>query len=231
MHVLGEVVRVVEVDDALPVGLHNVKGQQNPLRDVPADLARHVVPLGGVYHGILVAVLLLGLLVAALDEGEDLLVGGVGLADQGTGVAVGDVVLGDLIGAVGHDLVLHIVLNLLHRGGAVHLQAGELHALGDALDLHGGQADALIHALVGLGDGDDDFGDVKDHLRAVALDNFHVFRPFLSFRFRREKLARTGGEACRKAAARRGNFPLPRARPLFSVLPVQTTISLVASSV
>jgi len=36
--------------------------------------------------GVLVGVLLLGLLVAALDQGENLLVGGVGAADQRAGV-------------------------------------------------------------------------------------------------------------------------------------------------
>ena len=105
VHVLGVVVRVMEVDDALPMGLHDVGGQQQPLAQVPGDLAGHVVPLGGVHHRVLVGVLLLGLLVAALDEAEDLLVGGVALADQRADIAVGDVVLGHLIGAVSHDLV------------------------------------------------------------------------------------------------------------------------------
>ena len=229
VHVLGEVVRVVEVEDALPVGLHDVQGQQNALRDVPAHLARHVVPLGGVHHRILVAVLLLGLLIAALDEGEDLLVRGVGLPDQGPGVAVGDVVLRDLIGAVGHDLVLHVVLDLLHRGGAVHLQAGELHALGDALDLHGGHADALVHALVGLGDGEDDLCDVKDHLSAVALDDFHASHP-LSFPDSREKTCPDRGDPLKNAGKPQlsgGIVPFARKAAPCS----RATISLVSLSV
>ena len=107
VHVLGVIVGVVEVDDALPVGLHDLLGQQDPLCNVPAHLAGHVVPLGGIHHRVLVGVFLLGLLVAALDQGEDLLVSSVGAADQRAGVAVGHIVLGHLKGAVGHDLILH----------------------------------------------------------------------------------------------------------------------------
>ena len=107
MHVLGVIISVMEVDDALPVGFHDLLRQQDALRDVTAHFAGHVVPLGGIHHRVLVGVFLLGLLVAALDQGEDLLVGGVGAADQRAGVAVGHIVFGHLKGAVGHDLVLH----------------------------------------------------------------------------------------------------------------------------
>ena len=173
VHVLGVVVRVMEVDDALPMGLHDVGGQQQPLAQVPGDLAGHVVPLGGVHHRVLVGVLLLGLLVAALDEAEDLLVGGIALADQRADIAVGDVVLGHLIGPVSHDLGLHQVLNLLHRGGAVHLLTAEFHGLRDPLDLDRGHPGVLLDSVVGLGDGGDDLRDVEDDLRAVPLHDFH----------------------------------------------------------
>ena len=174
VHVLGVIVGVVEVDDALLVGLHDVRRQQQPLTQVPGDLAGHVVPLGGVDHRVLVGVLLLGLLVAALDKAEDLLIGGVAAADQGAGIAVGDVVLGHLVGAVGHDLVLHQVLDLLHGGRAVHFQAAEFHELCDPPDLHGGHAGVLRDALVGLGNGGHDLFNIKHDLCSVALDDFHA---------------------------------------------------------
>ena len=179
VHMLRVIVGVVEVDDALPVGLHDLLGQQDPLCNVPAHLAGHVVPLGGIHHRVLVGVLLLGLLVVALDEGEDLVVGGVGLAHQGPGIAIGDVVLGHLKGPVGHDVVLHHVLNLLHGGSAVHLLALQLHGLGDAPDLHRGHAVGLGHRVVGLGDGHLNFLDIEGDLSPVALDDLHVYR--LSF--------------------------------------------------
>ena len=163
----------MKVDDAGVVGLHNIRGQEKAAGDVPADLAGHIVPLDGVHRGVFVAVLLLGLLVVALDEGENFVVGGVALADEGAGVAVGDVALGRLEGAVGHDLVLHQVLNLLHGRGAVQLLAVELHGFGDPANLHRRHAAGLRDALVGHGDGRDDFGNVKTDLCAVPLDNVH----------------------------------------------------------
>ena len=173
VHMLGVIIRVMEVDDALIVGLHDVLGQQNAVGDVPADLAGHIVPLGGVHHRVLVGVLLLGLLVVALDEAEDLVVGGIGLTHQRTGVAVGDIVLGHLESAVGHDIVLHHILYLLHGRCAVHLLALQVHGLRDALDLHRRHPIYFLHGLVGLGDGDNDLGDVEAHLGAVSLDDLH----------------------------------------------------------
>ena len=110
VHMLGVIVRVVEVDDALLVRRDDILGQEDAVRQVAADLAGHVVALRGVDDGVLVGVLLLGLFVVALDEGEDLVVRCVALAHERAGVAVGDVALGDLERAVRHDLVLNKVL-------------------------------------------------------------------------------------------------------------------------
>ena len=177
VHVLGEVIRVMEVDDTLPVSIHDLLRQQDALCDVPADLTGHIVPLGGVHHRVLVGVFLLGLLVAALDEAEDLLVGGVGAADQRAGVAVGHIVLGHLKGTVGHDLILHQILYFLHGGGTVHFQAGKLHAFRNALNLHRGHPNGLVHAFIGLCDGRNDLRNVKGHLRTVPFNNFHGHSP------------------------------------------------------
>ena len=180
VHVLGIIVGVVEVDDAFLVGLYDVRGEQQPLAQVPGDLAGHVVPLGGVYHGVLVGVLLLGLLIAALDEAEDLLIGGIAPADQGTGVAVSDVIFGYLICSMGHDLVFHQVLNLLHRRRTVHFQTAQLHKFSNALNLHRRHAGVFLHGIVGLGDGGDDFAEIEKNFRPVSLDDFHDLQPNLS---------------------------------------------------
>jgi len=173
VHVLGVVVRVVEVDDALVVGLHNVLRQQDAVRDVAADLAGHIVALRRVDNGVLVGVLLLGLLVVALDERENLVVGGVGLAHECAGIAIGDVVLGHLKGTVGHDVVLDHVLNFLDGRCAVHLLALQFHGLSDPLDLHGRHAVGLLDGLVGLRDGDDDLRNIEHDLGTISLHDFH----------------------------------------------------------
>ena len=174
VHVLGIIVRVVEVDDALLVRLDDVLGQEDAVGQVAADLARHVVALRGVDDGVLVAVFLLGFLVVALDEGEDLVVRRVALAHERAGVAVGDVALCDLERTVRHDLMLDEVLDLFDRGRAAQTLTGQLHALGDALDLNGRHARVLLCGGVCLGDGGDDLDDIKFDLRAVSLDDPHA---------------------------------------------------------
>ena len=183
VHVLGIIVRVVEVDDALLVRLDDVLGQEDAVGQVAADLARHVVALRGVDDGVLVAVFLLGFLVVALDEGEDLVVRRVALAHERAGVAVGDVALGDLKRAVRHDLMLDEVLDLFDRGGAAQPLAGQLHALGDALDLDRRHARVLLCGGVCLGDGGDDLDDVELDLRAVSFDDLHGWQLSLTLKY------------------------------------------------
>ena len=174
VHVLGIVVRIVEVDDAGLVGGDHFLGQQDALGDVLGHLARHVVTLDGVDGGVLVGVLLLDFLVVALDEAEDAVIGGVGLTQQAAGVAVGDVFLGHLVVAVGHDTLFHQVLDLLDGGAAAHLVAGDLDALGDALDLQGGHAVLFFRAGIGLGDGGIYLFSVKNLFCAVSFNDLHL---------------------------------------------------------
>ena len=174
MHMLCKVVAVVEVDDPLIMGLHNIRGQQNTVGDITGNLTGHIVTLGGIDHRVLIGIFLLGFFVAALDEGKDLLIGGIAAAHQAAGIAVGDVALGHLKGAVRHDLLLHQVLNLLHRRRTVHLLAGQIHRFRNAADLHGRHTLAFLHHIIGLGNRGNDLGDIKIHLGAVSLNDFHA---------------------------------------------------------
>ncbi len=180
VHMLGIVVGIVEVDDAVLMRLDDVRGQQQARRQIAGDLARHIVALGGVDDGVLVRVLLLRLLVVALDQRQDLIVRGVRLAHKRAAVAVGDIALGDLVGAVRHDVRLDEVLDLLHGGRAVELLALVLHALGNALDLHRRHALGFVDDVVCLGHSGDDFDDIELDFRAVALDDLHDCFPFIS---------------------------------------------------
>ena len=173
VHVLGEIVGVVEVDDAGLMGFDDLLGQQNASGDVLGDLAGHIVALDGVDCRILVGVFLLDFFVVALDEGEDLVVRGVGLADQSPGIAVGDIELGDFESAVGHDLGLDKVLNLFDGQGPPDLLGDELHAFRDAADLQWRHPGCFLGHFVGLGDGCDNFGDIEGDFRTVSFDDLH----------------------------------------------------------
>ena len=180
MHVLGKVVRIVEVNQALVVGIHDLLGQQHALRQVLGNLAGHVVALDGVDGRVLVGVLLLDLFVIALNQRQDLVIGRVLLALQALNIAVDDVVASDLVAVETHNLVLDQILDLLDRYGV----AGLLTCLGDVLcridHLAVGKARAFLDLQVCGADRIDDLIDVKGNLGAAALDDLHPLASFAS---------------------------------------------------
>ena len=184
VHVLREVVGVVEVDDALVVGFHHVGRQEQAHGDVLGDLACHVVALHGVDRGVLVRVLLLGFLVVALDERQDLVVSGVGLALERLVVAIDDVLARDGVTALRHDLVLDHVLDLFHGHGMARAAAEPLDAVRRQRDLVFGQALLGNDVPVGTLDGVDDLVDVERRLGAAALDDLHAAHTLLASRAR-----------------------------------------------
>ncbi len=169
---LDEVIRVVEVDHALVVGLGDVLGQEDAAGQVPAHLAGDVVPLGRGDGGVFIGVLLGQLLVVVADQRQDGLVGGVGLAHQGPGVAVDDIGLGQLILPGGHQLGLHHILYVLHQQARAVLGG---HGVGNGLNRPFIKAIGLVHGQIGLLDGGYDFRTVELHNGVVSFDDFHVF--------------------------------------------------------
>ena len=185
MHVLREVIAVVEMDDALLVRLDDLLRQQDAARDVLRDLAGHVIALDAVDRRVFIRVFLLGLLIVALDQAEDLVVGRVGAARKRARVAVTDVALRDLERVLPHDLVLHHILNFLDGRRAAHCLALFLHLGRNGADLVPRQLPALLVRVVRLRDGGDDLRDVERDLRAVSLDDFHAFPLLLSVFFQK----------------------------------------------
>ena len=153
VHMLGIIIGIVKMDDAFLVRLNDILGQQQAVGDISGNLARHIVALRGVDDGVLVGVFLLGLFVAALDQAQDLVIGGVAAAHQRAGIAIGDILLGHLKRAVRHDLVLDHILNLFHRGRTAELDAIELHGFRNALNLHRRHAMLFLDVVIGFSNG------------------------------------------------------------------------------
>ena len=158
--------------------LHHVLRQEESRRDVLRHLARHVVALHRVDRRILVRVLLLDVLVVALDEGENLLVGRVRLAGELTLIAVDDVLLRDLMGAHLHDLVLDDILDLLDRHRTVARRAHARNLLRNQLDAALAQGVLVVHRLTGLANRVLNLDDVKFLFFARTLDDLHSFHYF-----------------------------------------------------
>ena len=62
---LCEIIRVMEVDDALFMRLHDIIRQKETLCDILADFPRHIVALYAVYGRVFVGVFLFYFFVAA----------------------------------------------------------------------------------------------------------------------------------------------------------------------
>ena len=177
VHVLGKIVRIMEMDDAIFVGLDHLRRQQHTHGQVLGDLTGHIVTLHRVDGGVLVGVFLLDFLVVALDQCQDAVIGGVVGALEALDIPVGDILAGHLMGTGFHDGVFHQVLDLLHVHGMVASGADFLHLVRNADDLLLGQTLVGRHDVVRLADCRDDLGNVENDLAAVALDDLHGDSP------------------------------------------------------
>ena len=120
---------------------------------------------------------MLNFLVAALNETENLFISGVGAANQGTCVAVGDVALCHIKGSLRHDLTLDQVLDLLDHRSVSHILTGFGDGLRDFLNLRSRHAADLGDTVVRLRNRISDFFGLEDNLSAVSFDDGHVAIP------------------------------------------------------
>ena len=160
VHMLGIVIRIMEMDDPLTVRLHDVFRKEHPARQVLAHLAGHVISLHAVDRRILIGILLLHIFIVALDQGKDPVVRCICLSHKGTFVAVSHIPSRQIEGACGHDLVLHHILDLLHRHRPVEPAALKLHELRDVIDLRVREA-SVLRVNIRLRHRADDFVNVK----------------------------------------------------------------------
>ncbi len=172
VHVLGEVVRIVEVNDSLVVGFHDFRRQQEPLRDVLGHLAGHVVALDAVDKRVFVGVFLLDFLVVALEQRHDLLVGGICLPNERPLVPICDIIVRDCEIAVTHDFVFDEVLDFLDAWTAGKILAFFGDNVRDGLHFE------FVHLHVrgrvaGLPNGVFYFRDVKNNFFSTSFDHFH----------------------------------------------------------
>ena len=129
----GIVVLVVDVQIVVLHGLAHLLGEQVVVDEGLGGLAGELHHHAGGGVGVHVGVLARHVVVLDVDDLQEH-VARLGLAGHGAGRAVADVVLGHVGARALHQLVLHEVLNLLHRHLALALHG---NAVGDLLDQGG----------------------------------------------------------------------------------------------
>ena len=112
---LSKVIRIMEVDYSGIVSSGNLLRKKNSLCQILAYLSRHIISLSGVDDRILVGIFLLSLLIVKLNEGQNFVVCGVGLANERSGISICDICLSHLIRTMLHDMLLDHILNLFYR--------------------------------------------------------------------------------------------------------------------
>ena len=179
VHVLREIVHIMEMDDALLVCFDDFARKQNAARDVFGDLAGHVIALDAVYGWIFIRVFLLGFLVVALDKAENLVIGGIGAARKRTRIAVTDILLSDIERTLPHDLLFYEVLYFFHGRCTPHGDARSFDICSNCANLLVRKSLTLVDLFICLGDSDDNLSDIERCFRAVSLNDLHV--PYRSF--------------------------------------------------
>ena len=174
VHMLCKIVHVVEVDQPLIVRFDDLRRQQQPPGDVLGNFPGHVVALDTVDGRILIGIFLLDLLIVALEQAHDLIVGGVCLADQIAHIPVGNVFFGDFEGAGLHDSGLDDILNFLDRQRPIESLADAGNVLANRLYLLCRQCVLEFHCLIGLRHRGQNFGDGEIFLRPASLYDFHA---------------------------------------------------------
>ena len=177
MHSLGVIVRVMEVNNAGVVGVHDFFRQQHSASQVLAHLACHIVTHNGVNLGVLIGVFLIGQLVGAVNQTHNGIVGGVCLTNQAPLVPIGDICPGQCIGAVTHNLEFHQVLNFLYTGCMAQFFTFEGDNIRNILNVFLVQPVLFRYRQIRLPNCLYDFCRVKCIFGTVPLDNFHTLSP------------------------------------------------------
>ena len=152
VHVLCKVIGIVEVDETLVVSSNNILWKKLTLNEVLRNLTSHVVTLNRNNGRILVGVLLLDFLVVALNQRQNLVIGGVLVTLLVLNVAVNDVLTSNLKAVKSHELILDKVLDLLDGDGVSSLLALIGNVEGSKLNLTLSQALILRDLCVSLSD-------------------------------------------------------------------------------
>ena len=177
VHMLGKVIRVMEVDDAFFMGFPDIFRQQETLGDILADLSCHIVSLHAIDRRVFVGIFLFDFFVVILQKSQDLLIGGVGFSHQRPFVTIGDVIAGHGKGPLIHDLIFHQILDLFHAQCTVHSLTDGTHICGNHRNLLLAHLFALRYRAVRFLYSCRDFVKIKGIFCSASFDDLHVRSP------------------------------------------------------
>ncbi len=175
IHRLGEIIRIMEVDDAFLMCIDDIRRQQETAGNILGYFTSHIVTLGRIHSRILIGILLLGFLVIAADQRKNLLIRRICLAYQSSLIPIGNIILGYGIGTLMHDLRFHHVLDLFHADTAVQCFALIHNRINNCVNGAGRHLILRIGCTVCLGNSDFNLIGSEQDFFAASLDDVHIF--------------------------------------------------------
>ena len=174
MHMLSEIIGVVEVNNPLVVRRYDIFGQKNPAGKIFRNFTRHIIALNAVHRGVFIGIFLLYLFVVTFDKRKNMRVRSIGFARQRTGKTVSNVLSGKRKGVYRHKAILHHILNLFHGYGTPHVITFLLYVRRKSNDFLVGNFGEIVHFLVGFAYRVNDFLPVEQHFLPVSFNDLHV---------------------------------------------------------
>ena len=171
---LCEIIRIMKMNNTFFMGFYNLLWKQDTHSQILADLTSHVITLGRVDHRILVRILLLYFFVQLVDQGQNPIIGSVGLAGQLSLIAVTHILLCYLVSTHLHNAGLDDILDILYMDRMSHACDLVSYILRYRLDLVRIHLMQLICLFIGSVDRIDDLMQVKVHFFPASLDHSFV---------------------------------------------------------
>ena len=148
------------------MGHGNMLRQKQAPGNIPGNLPRNIIALGGCQSGILVGIFLRQLLVFIPDQFQNRFVRGIGLTQKASLIAINDVLFGKHILILFHQSGLDHILYMLHGQLILVLCKNSIQNLIDQL-LAGSVL--FLHLIICLADRCDDLFLLKRHNTAIPL--------------------------------------------------------------
>ena len=114
MFTLSKVVRIMEMNDAFLVCLHNLFRQEETFCQVLGYFTSHIIALCGVNYRVLIGIFLLYFFIRQVNQRKDSIIRSIGLTGDFSLITITDILLGYFVGAHFHDAAFHHILNIFY---------------------------------------------------------------------------------------------------------------------
>ena len=172
MLLLGEIIGIMKMNNALLVSLHDLLRQKYTFRKVLTNLAGHVVSLCRINNRILIGILLIHFFINMINQSQNTIICGIRLTSQLPLISIAHILLGNLVSSHPHNAGLYHILNIFYMNCVGHLLYLMSDIVRDGTDLIVIHSVNIVNFVISLNDGMFNLFQIKYNLLTIALNNF-----------------------------------------------------------